>query len=127
MSSEKLLGRLKIIRKAYNSMILSQTLTKGDKTYYSSLEKAEALAEIFEKNSSDENYSSGFRNSKSKNETDNPITFSKDENHPINIKINVQVLYDALCKCNSKNSADHDELPYIFILNNTLSVPSLNY
>ncbi|KAE9521635.1 hypothetical protein AGLY_017931 [Aphis glycines] len=54
-----------------------QTLTIGDKTYHSSLEKAEALAEIFEKNSSDENYSPEFRNSKSKNETDNPITKSR--------------------------------------------------
>lgn len=92
-----------------------QTLSKGDKTYFSSLEKAEALAEIFEKNSSDENYSPEFRNSKSKNETDNPITFSKEENHPINLPINVQELYDALYKCNLKNSTGHDEIPYIFI------------
>ncbi|KAE9522075.1 hypothetical protein AGLY_017519 [Aphis glycines] len=102
-----------------------QTLTIGDKTYHSSLEKAEALAEIFEKNSSDENYSPEFRNSKSKNETDNPIVFSKDENHPINTPINVQELYDALYKCNSKNSTGHDEIPYIFIKQLPISAISI--
>ncbi|KAL5240198.1 hypothetical protein ACI65C_007608 [Semiaphis heraclei] len=80
------------------------------------VKKAEALAEIFEKNSSDENYSPDFRNSKSKNETENQITISQDENlHPINLPINIQELFDAHYKCNSKNSTGHDEIPYIFI------------
>jgi hypothetical protein len=90
-----------------------------------SLKKAEALVEIFEKNSSDENYSPEFRNSTSKNKTYNPITFSKDENHSINIPINVQELYDALFKCNSRNSTGHDEIPYLFIKQLPISAISI--
>jgi len=102
-----------------------QTLTKEGKIFFSSLEKAEALAEVFEKNSSDENYSPDFRNSKSKNETENPITISEDENHPINLPINIQELFDALYKCNSKNSTGHDEIPYIFIKQLPISAISI--
>jgi len=51
-----------------------QTLTKGNKTFNFLLEKTKDFAEIFKKNSSDDNFYPEFKNSKSINETNNPIT-----------------------------------------------------
>jgi len=76
-------------------------------------EKAEA--DMFEKTSSEDNFSPQFRYSKTKNKTDNKIILTNNDNHIINIPFNQHEIHDALIKCNSKNSTGHDGIPYIFI------------
>lgn len=77
-----------------------KTLTKGVKTYYSSLGKAEALVEMFEKNNSDDYFAYVFRNSKSKIKKNNQIIFTNDDNQTINIPITLPELHNVLSKCN---------------------------
>lgn len=43
------------------------------------------------------------------------MLFTNVDNQTINIPINLQELYEALFKCNSKHGTGHDDISYIFI------------
>lgn len=90
-------------------------LQKGAEVTGSDTDICETLADHYESQSSDENYSAEFLNLKRDCES-NHITIENQDDHPLSQEISLEELETALESCNS-SSPGPDNIPYAFLVN----------